>query len=291
MSSFDESRSDRELAQRTAVVRTAKKVGTGVALALALGLGTCSFNSVEPDAGVEAVLIDKPMFFGHGGVQDVAVKTGRSYVWATTSAIMVNMQPVMKEIEFEDLMTSDGVPIDFHAVIRFKVIDSTSLIKNFGPNWYAINLDPEFRNVMRQAVRKYGMNETAISTTAIAAIDSEVDAALRAYITKTKLPIVLIQVSAGRANPPDAIKNQRVETAAQQQRIRTEQQKKLAEDARLAAEESRARADNAYRAQMSLSPEQYVQLEAIKAQKEMCGNQNCTFVMPGLGGTPLVNIK
>ena len=73
-------------------------------------------------------------------------------------------------------------------------------------------------------------------------------------------------MTVGRANPPDAIKNQRIETAAQEQRANTEKQRKLAEDQRLQAELSRANADNAYRNQMSLSPEQFLRLEAIHMQ-------------------------
>jgi len=44
-------------------------------------------------------------------------------------------------------------------------------------------------------------------------------------------------MTVGRANPPDAIKNQRIETATQEQRIQTEQQTKLAEVQRKSAEE------------------------------------------------------
>jgi hypothetical protein len=43
-------------------------------------------------------------------------------------------------------------------------------------------------------------------------------------------------MTVGRANPPDSVKNQRIEAAAQQQRIQTETQRKLAEDSRLQAE-------------------------------------------------------
>ena len=74
-------------------------------------------------------------------------------------------------------------------------------------------------------------------------------------------------MTVGRANPPDAIKNQRVETATQEQRSNTERQRKLAEDQRLQAESSRAAADNAYRESMHLSPEQFIQLEQIKMQE------------------------
>ena len=81
------------------------------------------------------------------------------------------------------------------------------------------------------------------------------------------------QINVGRVNPPDAIKNQRIETAAQEQRAITEQQTKLAEDQRKAAETSRASADNAYREAMDLSPEQFIQLETIKMQRDVCGKE------------------
>ena len=56
-----------------------------------------------------------------------------------------------------------------------------------------------------------------------------------------QLPVRLITMTVGRAKLPDAIKSQRIETAAQEQRVQTEKQIKLAEDQRKAAEESRAR--------------------------------------------------
>ena len=108
---------------------------------------------------------------------------------------------------------------------------------------------------------------------------------MEAYIASAKLPVRLIQVTVGKANPPDSIKGQRIETATQQQRVLTEAQRKLAEDARKLAEKSRADADNAYRQAMQLSPDQFLRLETIKMQKEACakGGTTCTFI---LGNTP-----
>jgi hypothetical protein len=105
---------------------------------------------------------------------------------------------------------------------------------------------------------------------------------MRTHLASIGIPVSLIAVTVGRANPPDAIKNQRVETATQEQRINTEHQRKLAEDSRLAAEKSRAAADNAYRNQMNLSPNQFIQLEAIKVQREACHapTNKCAFVLP-----------
>lgn len=231
-----------------------------------------------PDAGSESVLIQKPWVFGHGGVVSEPVKTGRTLVALTTDVIDVDMRPVQYAIHFDDFMSSDGVPLDFDAIIRLRVTNSVDLISRFGRRWYETNVETEFANRVRQAVRKHGLNETAISTDAIDAIDAEVSSAMTRYFSEAGLPVELVQMTVGKANPPDAIKDQRIATAAQQQRQMTERQRKLAEDERKAAEQSRALADNAYRNAMSLSPQQFIALESIKMQREVCATERCTFI-------------
>ena len=174
--------------------------------------------------------------------------------------------------------------------IRLQVNDSVRLVQKFGPNWYQNNIQPEFSNQLRQAVRTHGMNETAISTTAIDSINNSVTKGLDTYINRMGIPVTLIDVIVGKANPPDSIKNQRVETAAQEQRQQTEAQRKLAEDARKAAETSRAIADNAYRESLGLSPQQFVQLENINMLRDVCAHQNCTFIVGG-SPSPVVRVK
>src|SRR6266481_2148957 len=260
-------------------------------LLIALGLVGCSVYS--PDAGHEVVLIEKPWIFGHGGVDSDPVKPGRTFAAITTEGVDVYMQPQKFDTEMHDTMTSDGVPISFHAIVVLQVTDSVVLIKNFGPNWYQNNLEEQFKTMVRQAVRKRGMNETAISTTALDAIDAEIRDALKAFIKEKGLPIQLVTMTVGRANPPDAIKNQRIETATQEQRIQTEKQTKLAEDQRQQAEQSRANADNAYREAMHLSPEQFIQLERIKMQRDVCGGNgktSCTFIQNG-SAVPTLSLK
>src|SRR5260221_13754343 len=100
-----------------------------VALSLSPLIG-CS--TVEPNAGHEGVLVRKPMFFGSGGVDQTPVKTGLRYVAWTTSGVDGNMQPVRVDVEFDGLMTADGVPLGFHAVVTYRVIDSVRLVRDFG---------------------------------------------------------------------------------------------------------------------------------------------------------------
>ncbi len=275
--------------------RTLKYVLLGLVVLVLLFNWACGVESVKPDAGHEAVLIEKPILpswlVGSGGVNPEPVKTGRGYVMFTTDYVMVNTQPIQFTEHFDDLMSSDGVPLDFDSVLRLQITESVTLIKNFGVKWFQNNVQAEFRNRVRQAVRKHGMNETAINTNAIDAIDNEVSQAMEKYLAEAKLPVKLIQMTVGKANPPEPIKNQRVETASQEQRVLTEHKRKLAEDSRKAAEQSRAEADNAFRNAMQLSPDQYLRLETIKMQREVCLGGKCTFILSGANVTPIVNTK
>lgn len=256
-------------------------IAAAVVVVFGLAAAMAGCKSIAPDAGHEVVLVEKPMFVGHGGIDPEPVRTGRAFVAATTDGIDVNMQPVAFQQDLPDTMTADGVPVSFHAIMNIRVTDSVKLISQFGTNWYANNLDAPFMSLVRQQVRQHGMNEVAISASAIDSIDAEITKGLNAFIIAKKLPVELITLTIGRAIPPDAVKNQRIETATQEQRIQTEQQKKLAEDARSLSEQSRAKADNAYRQAMQLSPEQFIQLETVKMMERACGNGNCTFVPPG----------
>lgn len=252
-------------------------------------------GSVAPIEGHEAVLVKHPLIFGHGGVDPEPIKTGRSFVALTTDERMVDMRPIQKKIHLEDMMSKDGVPLDFDAVIRLQTTNSVVLIRDYGSfdAFYDINIEKVFQTTARQEIRKHGMNETAISSEAIDVIDKVITENMAKYIATEKFPVTLKDITLGKANPPDAIKTQRVETAAQQQRIETEKQRKLAEDQREMAEKARAVADNAYRESMQMSPTQFLQLEQIKAMVKMCGNQNCTMIVGGAGGgvTPVLNVK
>lgn len=274
-----------------------------VAMAAALGAifligASAACSTVQPDAGHEAVLVRKPLIFGSGGVDPTPVRTGLKYVAFTTSGVDVNMQPRRIDAEFNDLMTSDGVPIDFHAVITLQVTDSVKLVRDFGadagsngiPGFWMRNLDQPFRTAVRDSVKAHGMNEMAIQATAAEQVDDAVTEHLLRIVKETGVPVKILDVSLGRANPPDAILHQRVETAAQEQRINTERQKKLAEDQRKAAEESRAAADQAYNQKMGLNTEQYVALQAIQMQRDVCSKGTCTFIY-GANATPMLNLR
>ncbi|MDP3985610.1 MAG: SPFH domain-containing protein [bacterium] len=269
-------------------------------LVAGLGMGGCT--TVAPDPGFEAVLIDKPVLGGHGGVRPQTVSTGQEYTWLSTDVVMVDLRPQQFKVHFEDMMSSDGYPLDFDTAIRLRVINSPVLLDKFGmqdvaiasnvvvPAWYANNIAKPFETAVRQAIRKHTMNDTAIQSSAIEAIDAEVDRVMRDYIEKLKIPVELVDLTVGKANPPPEINQQRIATAAQMQRKLTEEKRKEAEDSRLNAETSRAKADNAYREAMKLSPDQFLALEAIKMQQEVCVKGGCTFLIGSGAPVPTLDL-
>lgn len=258
-------------------------------------------NAAAPDAGHEAVWVMKPWVFGHGGVSPQPVKTGREYGALSSQPIDVDMLPQRVDIQFDDMMTASGVPVGFHVVVTFRVTDSVVLVSRYGADrdprgmwgfWEGI-IDQPVRTAVRDAVKKREMQAMAISQTAADDVGREVKAATLEIVKASGVPIVVTDLNVGRVSPPDAIKNQRIATAEQEQRAITEQQRKLAEDQRKAAEISRASADNAYREAMQLSPEQYLRLETIKMQQEVCGPNGkgtCTFIVGG-SPVPTMNLK
>lgn len=263
-------------------------------------LSSISCSWARAGAGEEIVLVEKPYFFGTGGVSDKPVKTGSAIIALSTEELSVNVQPRTMIQHFNDMFTSDGVPLEFNVATKLQVTDSVRLAKEFGvweydagsnikwPGWFGNNLMKPIENYVRQAVRVHGLNETAINPVAIDAIDTQVFRAIQVEIDRINLPVSLLGFTVGKATPPDAVKNQRIATAEQQQRKLTEDQRKLAEDARLSAETSRAKADNAYRNDLGMNPEQFIRLEAIHMQREVCVKGGCTFVTSAGAVAPII---
>jgi regulator of protease activity HflC (stomatin/prohibitin superfamily) len=131
------------------------------------------------------------------------------------------------------------------------------------------------------------MNDVAITYVANVAIEKQVQQGIEQVLARTGVPVKLVDFTLGKANPPDSVLNQRVQTAKEQQRQITEQQTQLAEQARKGAETARAEADNAYRQSMGLSPEQFVQLQQIQMQRDVCLHTQCTFVAGN--ALPIIN--
>ena len=249
-------------------------------------LAGCGYASV--DAGEEGVLVYRPWFFGHGGIDSTPITTGSTVVASSTEVHNIPITPLAFNINFDDIMPNNGIPLDFQTTVRLQITDSVAIVRDWNGAhknaegvldhlWFHANVSQEYGKIVRAAVRRHDLNSLAMTGTAVEAVDQEVNRNLAAYLRRIRLPVRLLGVTVGRAHPPQAILNQRTETAAQEQRQQTEAAGEAAEITRRRREQARAEADNAYRMQMGMSPEQFVELERIKMQQQACARGTCIF--------------
>ena len=238
-------------------------------LSLCLMLGMNSCINVAPGAGEEAVLIHKPYIFGHGGIDEKPVETGRQYEWFSTSYVIVSMLPQKFDEKLDDAASNDNTLLDFNTQIQLQVEDNKSpvLIKNYGSNWYVNVIQEVYRNTVRNYISKFGPFDLMSNREVLDSINFAVKNDMERYIDELsvksgELPIDVGNVVVGRAIPNEKQKAEMDNTAAATQAKRTEESRYEMLKAKEAAERQRAIADKAYQVEMGLSADQFIQLKA-----------------------------
>lgn len=240
-----------------------------LAAVTALALSGCIMPAIE--AGHEGVLVQKPVFFGHGGVDPVPTPTGRVAVAFTTELIDVDVRPLQYAEHF-DIISAENAPVSFDAFLIANVIEGRSpeLVARFGPNWYQNNVKEAFRTYVREEVQKYPLFELTTNPATRAKLQTAVEEAVRRkLIEKQKIPVRLNRVVIGSILPPKGVLEQTAQTIIQEQRRITMIEFQKAEEAREKAERQRGIADRAYREHLGLSATEFVDLRRIEVQKEI----------------------
>ena len=240
-----------------------------MAVCLSPALSGCLLVAV--DAGHEGVLVEKPFFFGHGGVDIVPATTGRVLVAFTTEVIDVDVRPLQYSEHF-DIISSENAPVSFDAffIANVMVGRSPDMVARFGPQWYINNVKEAFRTIVREEVQKYPLFELTTKPATRTRLQDAIDQEVRIkIIEKHKMPIVLIRVVVGSILPPKGVLEQTAETIKQEQRRITMIEFQKAEEAREKAEKQRGIADRAYRESLGLTAPEFVDLRRIEVQKEI----------------------
>ncbi|MBM4121997.1 MAG: hypothetical protein FJ249_05330 [Nitrospira sp.] len=223
------------------------------------------------DAGHEGVLVQKPIFLGHGGVDPVPISTGRALVAFTTEVVDVDIRPIQYSEHF-DIISSENAPVSFDAFLIANVIEGRSpeLVTRYGPNWYVNNVKEAFRTMVREEVQKYELFRLTTDPTTRAKLQEAVGQEVRTKIfEKQNIPVRLNRVVIGSILPPKGVLDQTAQTIIQEQRRITMVQFQKAEEAREKAEKQRGIADRAYRESLGLTAPEFVDLRRIEVQKEI----------------------
>ena len=226
---------------------------------------------VAVDAGHEGVLVEKPFFFGHGGVDPVPVKTGRVTVAVTTQVIDVDVRPIQYSEHF-DIISAENAPVSFDAFLIGNVVEGRSpeLISRFGPNWYVNNAKEAFRTFVREEVQRYPLFQLTTDPTTRAKLQDAIAREVQnKLIEKQGIPVRLNRIVVGSILPPKGVVEQTTQTIIQEQRKITMVEFQKAEEAREKAEKQRGIADRAYRESLGLTAPEFVDLRRIEVQKEI----------------------
>lgn len=260
-----------------------KIAAVAILVVITLAMGSCSFRRVQINAEEKGVIVSQPYFFGSNGVKPDVLPPGGYWVWKSNKVFGVHTLPQQVSEQFADMMSSDSIPVTFDAHLNYVTTDPVTFVKSWGDNWYAANVQQMFRTVARDECKRYKMNELISNPTTARAIEVQILKEVQAFAVAKKMPMTFTSVNIGSINPNKDVMNEIAQTAVQQQRQRTEGEKKKAEDNRRMTEVSRAAADNAYREAMKLAPEQYIRLEAVKAYshaaEECAKNDKCTMIL------------
>lgn len=225
--------------------------------------------SVGPEE--EAVLVDKPWFFGHGGVRQKPVDTGLKWVWWSTHSNYFSIIPTRYDETFDDIFSNDNTPLDFNSYITIQIRKGKTpiLIQNYGTEWYKNNIQVPYRNYTREEVSKYSPFDLISNREILNQIDSSVMAKMNRYLNRLSVengefPIVICGICTGAASPNKEQMDEMNATARTIQAKQTQNREEEMQNAREAAEKARARADKAYQNAMGLSADQFIQLKYIE---------------------------
>jgi len=260
-----------------------KKAGK-LAVVIALGLMATGCTVVTPEATDVGVLIDRPWFSSGGGVRAETVPGGtRKYTYMSTEAVYVTVTPQQKTMGFDDFASQDNILLDYNTSIQYRITNAAILVREFGGDWFKNNVEAQYTAIVRDAVKKHSMSSSMSDPNVAQQIDDEVTDKIRALVKNAKLPVEILNVTLGRAIPNENVLAQMNETAAQQQRVKTLVAAVAAEEERKKEQEAKADADNAYRAKMGLTPEQYLAREIAEINAEACKSAKggCTVVPSG----------
>lgn len=255
-----------------------------IAFLAILSLSSC--NGVSPEADEEAVLIYKPWFFGHGGVDETPVSTGLTWCAPTTSFEIVKITPQRYDVNFDDIMSNDNTPLDYATYVTLQVIPGKSpiLIKNYGVDWFKNNIEVVYRNFVREEISKYSPFDLMSNREVCNEIDKSVKNKLDNHITNLsknkEFPVTCREVITGRAKPNKQQLDEMNKTAAAIQARQTQERNEEMQIARAKAETARAQADKAYMREMNLTPDQFITLKIVEKS-----NPNIDIVMGGSTGS------
>ena len=263
-----------------------------IMLTMSMTMTSC-IGCTTANADEEIVLIDKPWFLGHGGVQSEPVSTGLEWIWWSTDTETFKIIPVKHQVDMDDLFSDDNTPLDFHTIIITQIEKGKSpiLLQNYGTDWFNTNIYNEYCKFVRNYISQNSPFDLMSNRQVLDDIDAKVlkqTQDLVAKLSKDKeFPVIIKQVTIGKAIPNKEQLAEMNNTAKAVQAKQTQEREAEVQMAREKAERQRAKADKAYREELNLTVPQFIELRKWEI---INGKKNVSIVVSG-GATPIYNMN
>lgn len=267
-----------------------------ISIAMVAMLTMTSCHDVTPGPDEEAVLVDKPWFFGHGGVDETPVSTGLKWVWASTEFEIFKIVPFKHQVDMDDLFSDDNTPLDFHTIIITQIQKGKSpiLLQNYGVDWFNTNLYNYYCNLVRDHISQHSPFDLMSNRAILNDIDAKVLTQMREYVAQLskekEFPIVVKQVTIGKAIPNKEQLAEMNKTAKAVQAKQTQERQVEVELAREKAERQRAKADKAYREELGLTTQDFINLKWIEVIADKQG-ANIDVLVGGSSTSQMWNVR
>lgn len=177
-------------------------IAAGLAVVLTIS-SLLGFQTVEVQEGSEAVVIDKPWLFGHEGIREDTIKSGRVTVSASSKVIQINMQPQYAELTAENVRSKDlssGVGDDrddtFGAQVnfRYQFTDARAYALRGDPYWFTDRMDFVFRDRVIQEYAGFTRAEINVFSTFSQKINANLINGFNEELRKAGIPVQVLDV-------------------------------------------------------------------------------------------------
>jgi hypothetical protein len=168
----------------------------------------------------------------------------------------------------DDLFSDDNTPLDFHTIIITQIEKGKSpiLLKNYGVEWFNTNIYNYYCNLVRDHISQHSPFDLMSNRAIMNDIDAKVLKQMQEYVTQLskekEFPVVVKQVTIGKAIPNKEQLEEMNKTAKAVQAKQTQERQVEVELAREKAERQRAKADKAYREELGLSTQDFINLKS-----------------------------
>ncbi|MCK5020119.1 MAG: hypothetical protein KAS32_23900 [Candidatus Peribacteraceae bacterium] len=257
-------------------------------------MNTACISPSRVAAGEEGVMIMKPWFFGHGGVESEPLTTGLTWTVWSTSVARYNIKPMKATESFKDITASDNVAIDFNSYITLQIMKGTSpkLHELSGKAWYTNKVKDYYRTVVRNEARTRSSINLRTKPETINQAQQNIHDKMVAYFKSIDLSVRVVKVVIGKVVPPDEVLAEAERTAAQKQRNATEKARASAELDRADAEKNKALADKAFAKEFNMSTDQFLKNKRLDIIREAVQSKTgqVSLILNASDAEPIFNV-